>query len=61
MSEVLRWCSKVVHGRPYHPQSQGSVESANKEVKKRLEAWCKEHDESDWAEGLAEVACKFST
>jgi hypothetical protein len=26
---------KVVHGRPRHPQSQGSVERANADVKER--------------------------
>jgi len=28
---------KVIRGRPYHPQSQGIVESFNKEIKKLLE------------------------
>ena len=28
---------KLIHGRPYHPQSQGVIESFNKEVKRLLE------------------------
>ena len=28
---------KLFHGRPYHPQSQGTVESFNKEIKRLLE------------------------
>ena len=27
----------IIHGRPYHPQSQGVVESYNKEIKRLLE------------------------
>ena len=27
----------LIHGRPYHPQSQGTVESYNKEIKRLLE------------------------
>ena len=30
---------KLVHGRPRHPQSQGSVERANAEVSKKLQSW----------------------
>jgi len=28
---------KIIHGRPYHPQSQGCVESYNKKIKSLLE------------------------
>lgn len=58
MAKVVAWCKRTLRGRPYHPQSQGSVESANKEVKKRLDEWCRQHGEQDWTEGLADVACK---
>ena len=26
----------MIHGRPYHPESQGQVENLNKRVKKKL-------------------------
>ena len=45
---------RIVHGRPRHPQSQGSVERANAEVSKLLKAWRGENGgkEASWAYGL---------
>ena len=32
--------TKIVHGRPRHPQDQGSVERANGDFKNMLYCWC---------------------
>ena len=33
----------IVHGRPRHPESQGSVERSNGEVKKKLGSWIRDN------------------
>ena len=43
---------KIVHGRPRHPQSQGSVERANTDVKEMLATWFSENYSTQWSEGL---------
>ena len=43
---------KIVHGRPRHPQSQGSVERANADVKEMLATWLSENNSTQWSEGL---------
>ena len=42
----------IVHGKPRHPQSQGSVERANSDVKDMLTAWISDNNTTDWAIGL---------
>lgn len=42
----------IVHGRPRHPQSQGSVERANADVKEMLATWMHENNINQWSEGL---------
>jgi len=44
--------AKIVHGRPRHPESQGSVERANGDIERMLFAWLKEHDTKDWVAAL---------
>ena len=43
---------KLVHGRPRHPQSQGSVEKANDEVHKQLVSWMRDNNSTNWTQGL---------
>ena len=43
---------KLVHGRPRHPQSQGSVEKANDEVHKQLVYWMRDNNSTNWTQGL---------
>ena len=38
----------IVHGKPRHPQSQGSVERANGDIKDMLVAWMSENNTQDW-------------
>jgi hypothetical protein len=41
----------IVRGRPRHPQTQGSVERANKDVEEMLGKWMIEHDNKQWSIG----------
>lgn len=43
---------KLVHGKPRHPQSQGSVERANGDIKDMLIAWLSDKNCQDWTMGL---------
>ena len=42
----------LVHGKPRHPQSQGSVERANGDIKDMLVAWMADNDSQDWPTGI---------
>jgi len=47
------WPSLVmVHGKPRHPQSQGSVKRANGDIKDKLVAWMGDNKTNDWTIGL---------
>ncbi|XP_064096387.1 KRAB-A domain-containing protein 2-like [Macrobrachium nipponense] len=49
----LLWPGLVmVHGKPRHPQSQGSVERANCDIKDMLVAWLSDNNTTDWTVGL---------
>ena len=53
---------KLVHGRPRHPQSQGSVERANAEVSKKLQSWRRDNGgSSNWAYGLKFVQFQINS
>ncbi|XP_052806687.1 KRAB-A domain-containing protein 2-like [Mya arenaria] len=43
---------KLVHGKPRHPQSQGSVERANGDIKDMLVAWMADNETQNWATGI---------
>ncbi|XP_043467654.1 uncharacterized protein LOC122501927 [Leptopilina heterotoma] len=45
----------MVHGRPRHPQTQGSVERANGDVENMLRAWIIDNKSIEWARGCYEV------
>ena len=42
----------IVHGKPRHPQSQGSVERANGDVHTMLSLWMTDNNSKNWALGL---------
>ncbi|XP_041364278.1 KRAB-A domain-containing protein 2-like [Gigantopelta aegis] len=42
----------MVHGKPRHPQCQGSVERLNCDVKDMLIAWLGDNNSTDWPMGL---------
>jgi len=47
--------SKIVHGRPRHPQSQGSIERSNQDVENMLRAWMADTGSKRWSVGLSFV------
>ncbi|XP_023312526.1 KRAB-A domain-containing protein 2-like [Anoplophora glabripennis] len=46
---------KIVHGKPRHSQSQGSVERANQDIENMISSWLKDNDSTKWSEGLRYV------
>ncbi|XP_037787463.1 KRAB-A domain-containing protein 2-like [Penaeus monodon] len=42
----------MVHGKPRHPQSQGSVERANGDIKDMLVTWLAGNNSHDWSVGI---------
>ncbi|XP_022194657.2 KRAB-A domain-containing protein 2-like [Nilaparvata lugens] len=43
---------KIVHGKPRHSQSQGSVERANQDIENMLSTWMQDEQTNHWSEGL---------
>ena len=52
---------KIVHGRPHHPESQGSVERANGEVKRLLGVWIRTTGRKDWTTGIKVVQFQYNS
>ena len=48
---------KIVHGKPRHSQSQGSVERANRDIEDMLSMWMDSNSTDKWADGLRFVQC----
>ncbi|XP_060859794.1 KRAB-A domain-containing protein 2-like [Metopolophium dirhodum] len=42
----------IVHGKPRHSQSQGSVERANQDIENMLTTWMQSNNTNKWSEGL---------
>jgi hypothetical protein len=40
------------HGKPHYPQSQGSVERANGDIKVMLALWMADNNTQDWSIGI---------
>ncbi|XP_064118935.1 KRAB-A domain-containing protein 2-like [Macrobrachium nipponense] len=51
----------IIHGKPRHPQSQGSVERLNCDIKDMLISWLGDNDASDWPMGLRFVQFQKNT
>ena len=47
--------NKLVHEKPRNPQSQGSVERANGDIKDMLVAWMADNKSQDWTTGITFV------
>jgi hypothetical protein len=43
---------KIVHGKPRHSKSQGSVERANQDVQNMLTTWMETNNTIKWSERL---------
>ena len=46
---------KIIHGRPRHPQSQGSIERANGDIQNILGSWIRTNNSTAWASALPYV------
>lgn len=49
---------KIVHRKPRHSQSQGSVERANIDIEEKLSAWMDENKTKDWPVGIKFIQFK---
>ena len=50
---IKKWPGlKMVHGKPRHSQSQGSVERANRDIENLLACWQAENNSTNWAQAL---------
>jgi hypothetical protein len=47
---------KIIHGRPRHPQSQGSIERSNGDIQNILGSWMRENKSTKWASALPIVS-----
>ena len=52
---------QVVHGAPYKPSTQGSIEIANRTFKRRLRALQTQHNTNGCAQHLREIAIAINT
>ena len=51
---------KLVHGKPRHSQSQGSVERSNQDIRDILVAWMSYNNTKTWCEGLRFIQSKIN-
>lgn len=49
------WSTHIVKGRPYHPESQGSVERANRDVLELLKGILLDNVALDWVSALQQI------
>lgn len=52
---------KLIHGRPYHPQSRGKCERSNRLLRQRISFACTKRSGFNWAEGLPIIAHEINT
>ena len=62
MTELIqKYNIKMIHGRLYHPQSQGKAERSNQELRKRIRAASSQKSGFIWVEGLSNIAFEINT
>ena len=52
---------KVIHGKPRHPESQGSVERVNREIKKVLGALMRKANDNCWVKFIPQAQYSINT
>ena len=52
---------KVIHGKPRHPESQGSVERVNREIKKVLGALMRKANDTCWVKFIPQAQYSINT
>jgi hypothetical protein len=58
---VAEFNCKLIHGKPRHSQSQGSVERANRDIQDMLTILMQRRNSNEWAKLLPEVQIKKNT
>ena len=57
-----RWTTtKIIHGKPRHPESQGSVERANQDIKRHFTAMLFENNSNSWSHYVKLVQYRKNT
>ena len=59
--KCLKYGIKIINGRAYHPETQGSVERANGTYKQRLRAYIMETGGNNWVESLGDITRVINT
>jgi transposase InsO family protein len=60
--ECRLWGTRIIHGRPYHPQSQGVVERANGVLKNAMRKYQRSNpSRTDWTFVLSQVMWRLNT
>jgi hypothetical protein len=49
---------KIIHGRPRHPQSQGSIERSNGDIQGIIGTWMRDNNSTNWSYALPMVMYK---
>ena len=49
---------KIIHGRPRHSQSQGSIERSNGDIQGILGSWMRDNNSTNWSHALPMVMYK---
>ena len=47
--------TKIIHGKPRHPETQGSVERANQNIKRHFTAMMFDNFENSWVKFVGQV------
>ena len=53
--------TKIIHGKPRHPETQGSVERANQDIKRHFTAMMFENSDNSWVKYVRQVQYKKNT
>ena len=53
--------TKIIHGKPRHPETQGSVERANQDIKRHFTAMMFENSDNYWVKYVRQVQYKKNT
>ena len=53
--------TKIIHGKPRHPETQGSVEKANQDIKRHFTAMMFDNSENSWVKFVRQVQYKKNT
>src|SRR6185369_14071594 len=53
--------TRIIRGRPRHPQSQGLIEKANSILKNKLSKWMQINRSTVWSQGLDQVIYAMNT